>query len=250
MDTPCVNVDNVSKLFWLRRERPASVSGMFINLLRLRRRNARRAFLALRDVSFTARAGETVGIIGPNGSGKSTLLKLIAGIYRPSSGSIRTRGQMIALLELGAGFHGELSGRENVYLNGSLLGHTRAQITELMPEIVEFAGVQSFLDTPFKHYSSGMQVRLGFAVAMHLHADVMLLDEVFAVGDMLFQQKCIERLRDFQAQGRTLLLVSHSMPLIRDLCDRTLWLSRGKVMGDGETNDIVDAYTQYMGRLK
>lgn len=247
----CVDVQHVSKQFWLDRDRAATVSGAFVKLFQIQpnRRRSRRSFMALRDISLSIYPGETVGIVGANGSGKSTLLKLITGIYAPSQGVITVRERIVSLLELGTGFHNELTGRQNVYLNGALLGRSRAQIRAAFDDIVEFAGVVNFLDTPLKYYSSGMKVRLGFAVAVHADASIMILDEVLSVGDGEFQEKCLRRLHQFQAEGRTLILVSHSLETIRNMCDRAIWLKRGTLAQDGPTSTVVDAYKDYVKAL-
>src|SRR5262245_52220177 len=221
-EPPCIEVSGLSKRFWLERERSTTISGFFVNLLSPRKATPRRTFMALQDVSFRIYPGETVGLIGANGSGKSTLFKLLAGIYAPTAGVMSVRRRLVGLLELGAGFHSELTGRENVFLNGSLLGCPRKTMQAKFDSIVDFAGIEEFIDVPLKYYSSGMQVRLGFAVAVHADAEILLMDEIFAVGDTQFQQKCIERLRQFQAEGCTLLLVSHAMELIEMLCSRAL----------------------------
>lgn len=247
--TPCITVDNVTKRFYIRKEAKRRLSGTLMSLLRLRRPNQRLPFLAVREVSVSIVPGETIGIVGSNGSGKSTLLKLIAGIYKPTLGKISVTQKLVSLLELGAGFNGELTGRENIYLNGSLLGRTRRQMSAQLDSIVNFAELAEFIDTPLKYYSSGMKIRLGFAIAIHVEADIMLLDEVFAVGDAHFQNKCIQRIKDFQAEGRTMLLVSHSMPLIEQLCQRTLWMQRGKLMADGPTDEVVAEYEAFVKKL-
>ncbi|MEP7286462.1 MAG: ABC transporter ATP-binding protein [Chloroflexota bacterium] len=246
--TPCIEVNNVSKRFWMERNQASTVSGFFINLLN-RNKKPRRSFMAVRDVTLHVYPGETIGLIGANGSGKSTLLKMIAGIYAPTEGTVAVRKRLVSLLELGTGFNSELTGRENVYLNGSLLGRTRKEMQAVFDPIVEFAGVREFIDAPLKHYSSGMVVRLGFAVASHVDAEIMLLDEIFAVGDDQFQRKCFQRLHEFQAEGRTLILVSHALPTIQQLCSRAMWLSRGKVMDEGPTDQVVGAYKTYIERL-
>ena len=201
-------------------------------------------FYALDDIDFTVEVGETFGILGHNGSGKSTLLKCIAGTIRPSSGLVRVRGRLSALLELGAGFHPDLTGRENVYLNGSILGFSKARIETIFDEIVEFSGLEDFIDTQVKHYSSGMYARLGFAVAVNLEPDVLLIDEVLAVGDEAFQRKCIERVRGFQSDGRTICLVTHSPEMVRHLCDRALVLDHGRLLHVGDVDEAVAVYRQ------
>lgn len=243
---PCIQLAGVSKHFWITKNRAQTVSGFLIDLARFWRRPERVQFTALRDLSFAVYPGQTVGVIGPNGSGKSTLLRLMAGIYRPSAGTVTTRGTVAALMELGAGFHAELSGRENIYLNGSLLGRRRAEMGRQLDEIVDFAGIEEFLDTPLKHYSSGMQMRLGFSIAMAVGAEIMLLDEVFAVGDVAFQAKCRARLNELQGEGRTLIIVSHGMEWIDLLCNRAIWLDRGVIRADGGPQDVIAAYTHHM----
>jgi ABC-type polysaccharide/polyol phosphate transport system ATPase subunit len=199
-------------------------------------------FWALRDVSFEVEAGQVLGVVGPNGAGKSTLLKVLSAITEPTEGEARIRGRVASLLEVGVGFHPELSGRENVYLNGAILGMSRADIRQRFDEIVEFAGVQAFVETPVKRYSSGMYLRLAFAVAAHLEPDVLLVDEVLAVGDAAFQRKCLGKMESVAREGRTVLLVSHSMDAISRLCSRALWLDRGRVRELGDTAEIVGRY--------
>ena len=191
-------------------------------------------FFALRDVTLDISAGHTVGLIGPNGSGKSTLLKILTGILRPSSGLVDVRGRVSSLLELGAGFNGELSGRDNVYLNASLLGLSRKETDALFDSIVSFAELEDFIDNPVKHYSSGMYVRLGFAVAVHVDPDILLVDEVLAVGDEAFAKKCLDKIAEFQQEGRTILFVTHSLDLVDQICDRGIVLDHGRVVFDGD----------------
>jgi ABC-type polysaccharide/polyol phosphate transport system ATPase subunit len=199
---------------------------------------------ALRDVTIEVGEGEAFGVIGGNGSGKSTLLKLVAGLLKPSAGTIEVRGKVAALIELGAGFHPEISGRENIFINGAVLGLSRAQIAERFADIVAFAGLEGFLDEPVKNYSSGMYVRLGFSVAIHTDPDVLLVDEVLAVGDEAFAHRCLRRIEDHLARGRTLLVVSHSLPLVEGLCDRVLWLDEGRPRLVGEPRRVIDAYRE------
>ncbi|PJF30991.1 MAG: ATP-binding protein [Candidatus Thermofonsia Clade 1 bacterium] len=241
----CLEVRNVSKTFIIVRDRARTVSGFLIDLARFWRHLERVPFTALHNLSLSVAQGETLGIIGANGSGKSTLLKLIAGIYTPTSGTITVRGRLVALLELGAGFHGDLSGRENILLNGALYGHTRAAMARRVAEIAAFAEIEDFLDTPLKYYSSGMQARLAFGVAMATPSEIMLLDEVLAVGDMAFQRRCVAKLRDLQAEGRTLVIVSHSLELVRELCSRALWLDRGRLMAEGDPECVIAAYAAH-----
>jgi lipopolysaccharide transport system ATP-binding protein len=202
------------------------------------------AIAALEEVDFTVARGEAFGVIGGNGSGKSTLLKLIAGMLKPTAGRITVKGRVAALIELGAGFHPEISGRENVYINGAVLGLSRKQIERQYEAIVEFSGLADFMEEPVKNYSSGMYVRLGFAVAVHTDPDVLLVDEVLAVGDEAFSHRCLRRFEEFLAAGKTLLLVSHSLDLVAGVCDRVLWLDNGRQRLVGEPRRVIDAYRQ------
>lgn len=197
---------------------------------------------ALNDISFEIKSGEIIGIIGRNGSGKSTLLKILSRITEPTSGYAEIRGRVGSLLEVGTGFHPELTGRENIYLNGAILGMRRAEIIKNFDEIVAFAEVEKFIDTPVKHYSSGMYLRLAFAVAAHLEPEILIVDEVLAVGDARFQKKCLNKMEDVGQQGRTVLFVSHSMPAITRLCKRTILLDEGRVLMDGLSHQVVSAY--------
>jgi lipopolysaccharide transport system ATP-binding protein len=199
---------------------------------------------ALVDVSFEIAAGEMVGVVGPNGSGKSTLLKLLAGIVRPTRGSVEVRGRLAALLELGAGFHPEISGRENIEINGLLLGLSRRQIAERFDEIVRFAELEEFLDAPLKTYSSGMAVRLGFSIAAHSDPDVLLVDEVLAVGDEAFSHRCLEKFAEFERAGKTILVVSHDLALVSQRCRRAIWLDRGRLRADGPAGETVALYRE------
>lgn len=197
---------------------------------------------ALRDITFDVRDGEVIGIIGLNGAGKSTLLKILTRITEPTVGQAMLKGRVGALLEIGTGFHPELTGRENVYLNGAILGMKRAEIKSKFDEIVDFSGVENFIDTPVKRYSSGMRVRLGFSVAAHLEPEILLVDEVLAVGDAAFQKKCLGKMDDVASHGRTILFVSHNMESIINLCSRTIWLELGKIKGEGPSGEIVREY--------
>ena len=197
---------------------------------------------ALKDVSFEVKQGEVLGIIGRNGAGKSTLLKMLSRITEPTSGRIEINGRVSSLLEVGTGFHGELTGRENVYLNGTILGMKRGEIAKKFDEIVAFAGVEQFIDTPVKHYSSGMYLRLAFAVAAHLEPEILIVDEVLAVGDADFQKKCLGKMSSVADQGRTIFFVSHNMPAITRLCNRVIYLDEGKLRLDGTAHDVVKAY--------
>jgi lipopolysaccharide transport system ATP-binding protein len=199
-------------------------------------------FYALRDVSFRIRAGESLGILGPNGAGKSTLLSVISGIHYPDAGSVSVKGSVAALLELGSGFHFDLTGRENILLNASLLGLSRKQVYERFDDIVAFSELADFIDEPLRTYSTGMVMRLAFSVAVNTTPDILIIDEVLAVGDQKFQAKCIRKIRELKASGHTLICVSHSGALIEDLCDTCLWLDHGRVVMQGEANDVVRAY--------
>jgi ABC-type polysaccharide/polyol phosphate transport system ATPase subunit len=233
-----VVVERVSKRFRLYGERTRSLKQAVLQ----RRRATFEEFWALRDVSFEIPQGSTFGLIGENGSGKSTLLKCIARILRPDTGDIATHGRLAALLELGSGFHPELSGRENVYLNGSILGLSKREIDKRLDAIVDFAGVESFIDQPVKNYSSGMYVRLGFSVAINVDPDILLVDEVLAVGDASFQQKCMEKFADYRRSGRTVVVVSHAMGQLRNFCDRAAWLAHGRLQAVGPAGVVVDDY--------
>ena len=239
-----IQADQLSKRFYLRHNRAGSVKERFIGLFHPSRREVRDEFWALRELSLEVHRGEALGIIGSNGSGKSTLLKLIAGIHRPTDGAVRlASGTRIGtMIELGIGFHPELSGRENVYLSASVHGLTRAGIDGIYDSIVAYAGLDQFIDQPLKNYSSGMQMRLGFSISVHLRPDVLLLDEVFAVGDADFQQRCIRTMREFQDQQRTILFVSHSDAAVRQICRRACLLDHGRLQFDGSVDGAFAAY--------
>lgn len=237
MTDTSVVVEDVSKRFRLYTERRNSLKE------RLLRGGSRyEEFWALRDVSLQVPAGSTFGLIGHNGSGKSTLLKLMAGIHAPTSGFVRTAGRVNALLELGAGFHPELSGRDNILLNGSILGMSRRQILDALDEIVEFSGLGSFIDAPVKVYSSGMYVRLGFAIAVNLDPEILIIDEVIAVGDEEFQRRCFDHLYALRRRGVTIVFVSHSMSIVQTLCDQVAWLDHGRLRQVGGALEVADAY--------
>lgn len=237
-----LSVNNVTKTFRIHHERASSLKQYIASGGRNRYEN----FVALRNVSFDIQEGEAVGIIGHNGSGKSTLLKCMAQILTPNEGSISLNKKMAALLELGAGFHHELSGRDNVFLNASILGMGRKEIATRFDEIVEFSGLGDFIESPVKTYSSGMYVRLAFAVAINVDPELLLIDEILAVGDVTFQKKCMEKFVDFRTQGRTLVLVTHDAYTVREFCDRAIWLDRGVIRRDGDPADVVDEYTETM----
>ena len=235
-----IEVDGVTKTFKLYREKPTSLKERLLKFRRIRWE----PFTALDDIHLDIEAGTTVGLLGHNGSGKSTLLKCIAGILQPTSGSVRTVGRMAALLELGAGFHPELSGRENVYLNGSILGLKRAEVDRIFDDIVGFAELDQFIDTPVKHYSSGMYIRLGFAVAINVDPEILLVDEVLAVGDESFQRKCIDKVKAFQAEGRTIVVVTHAADLVRQMCDKAAALEHGVMVACGEPNEVIREFRE------
>ena len=241
--TNAVEVRNVSKIFRLHHERNQSLKSAI-----MRGRISRyEEFTAVNDVTFDVKAGSTFGLIGSNGSGKSTLLKCLARIYSPNKGSITYNGRMAALLEVGSGFHHELSGKENIYLNGSILGMSKKEIDSKYDEIVDFSGVEHFIDQPIKNYSSGMYVRLGFSVAISVEPDILVADEVLAVGDEAFQRKCLDKFKDFKKSGRTVILVSHSMESIKDMCDQAAWLEKGNLQVVGESKDVVSQYLKSLG---
>ncbi len=237
-DVPEIEFRNVTKRFYIKEGRTLREFAQAI----LTRRAWGDEFSALQDLSFKIDRGETVGIIGRNGSGKSTALKLIAGVTAPSSGKVYVTGRVSPLIELGAGFHADLTGRENVHLNGSILGMSQREINEQFDAIVDFAELQDFIDTPVKRYSSGMYVRLGFAVAVHSNPEILLVDEVLSVGDAFFQDKCQQRMRDFKQQGMTIVVVSHSAETITNFCDRAMWLDHGRLVADGPAKQVVDDY--------
>jgi len=243
-----VRLEGVSKKFTLRYDRPRSFQEAFLSVLRGRRRDTREAFWALKDVSVDVQAGETLGLIGPNGAGKSTVLKLISRIIEPTTGKVEVNGRVGALLELGAGFHPDLTGRENIYLNGSILGLSRGQIRQKLDDIVAFAELERFIDVPVRHYSSGMYVRLGFSVAVHTEPEVLLVDEVLAVGDYNFQHKCLDRIVRLQQGGVTICYVSHDLGSVQRLCSQAAWLENGVVQAAGDVIDTVSAYLKYMAR--
>jgi len=238
-----IRFENVSKRFIIRRERPRSFQELVVGTLR-RNDDVREELWALNDVSFTVERGEMLGIIGENGAGKSTLLKLITRILEPTSGRIAVNGKVSALIELGAGFHPDLTGRENVYLNGSILGLSRREMDARFEEIVEFSELERFIDMPLKHYSSGMYMRLGFAIATSVDPEILLIDEVLAVGDEAFQRKCLRKIDDFKRRGKTIVFVSHSMDAVRDLCTEAIWLEEGTIKAMGATDEVVDLYLE------
>lgn len=232
---PRVVVDNVRKTFLLRHTH--SLKESFIAAIR--KKSLTSSFNALSDVSFEIRPGESVALLGFNGSGKSTLLKLISGVLQPDSGDVFTRGRIAGLIEVGAGFHPDLSGRENIYLNAAILGMNRQEIDERYDDIVAFSEIEQFIDTEVKHYSSGMFLRLAFSVAIHTEVDILLVDEILSVGDEPFQQKCLQRIRQLHAEGKTLVVVSHDLDMVSKLCERGILIRDGRVLFDGESSAAV-----------
>jgi ABC-type polysaccharide/polyol phosphate transport system ATPase subunit len=237
-------VNQVSKKYMIRRSAAEAANGGRAGWRNLLRR--RSEFWALRNVSFAVERGEALGIIGHNGAGKSTILKLLSSITAPTSGEIVIDGRLAALIEIGSGFHQELTGRENVYLNGALLGMRRREITAKLDSIVEFAGVERFIDTPVKHYSSGMYLRLGFSIAAHLDPEILLLDEVLAVGDAAFQAKCLDRVTELRRAGTTIVFISHNLHAVSRLCERTLLLRSGEIVSDGPTSEVIAEYERIL----
>jgi len=241
-EAPVIRLEHVTKRFVIHHNRPRSFQELVVNWFG--RDSRREELVALDDVSFQVWAGETVGIIGPNGAGKSTVLKLISRIIEPTSGRIEVRGRVGSLLELGAGFHPDLTGRENVYLNGSLLGFSRQKMDQQYEHIVRFAELERFMDMPVKHYSSGMYMRLGFSIAIHVDPDILLVDEVLAVGDQAFQLRCLDKINELRNRGVTILFVSHDLEAVRNLCDHALWLEGGRIRARGPTEQVIDLYRE------
>ncbi len=246
MNEPAIRVAGLSKQFKIRRS--TGIKERFVR--RERGAPAPGMFWALKDATFEIPAGSMFGIVGHNGSGKSTALKVLAGIYRPTSGEVDVRGRMSALLELGAGFHPELTGRENIALNGALLGMSRQQVSSATEEIIEFSGLEDFIDAPLKTYSSGMQVRLGFAIAVKVDPDILVIDEVIAVGDEDFQRKCFDYIYDLRSRGATVVIVTHAMGIVADMCDQAMWLDHGEVQAIGPAREVVDKYIAAVNRAE
>jgi ABC-type polysaccharide/polyol phosphate transport system ATPase subunit len=243
---PAISINHVSKLFHKQNQRtfkeliPALFGG----------KKVVESFWALKDIDLEIKKGETIGIIGPNGSGKSTLLKLIAGVSQPTKGEIKTNGRIAPLIELGAGFHPELTGRENVFLNGIILGMTRAEVSEKFKKIVDFAEIWDFIDQPVKHYSSGMYLRLAFAVAIHTEPEILLIDEILAVGDAAFQAKCFKKMDEFKQKKVTIIYVSHAIESVKSFCDKVLYIDHSQMMGFGESEEVINKYIEGMGVIK
>jgi len=235
-----IRVDNVTQRFRVIHERPDTVRELFAKFLR---HNARyHDFDAVKGVSLQIEKGQMIGLIGRNGSGKSTLLKIIAGVYRPTAGSVSVRGTLAPLIELGAGFHPELTGRENILLNGLLMGYSKREMQAREESIIEFAEIGEFIDSPVKQYSSGMYTRLAFAVATEVDPDILLLDEILAVGDAGFKQKCFNRIESFRQAGKTIVFVTHDMQQVRNYCDRAVLLEKGEIMAEGDTEEVIRSY--------
>ncbi len=238
--TAAIRLENVTQRFRVIHERPDTLRELFARFLRT---NASfHDFDAVKDASFEIPKGQMVGLIGRNGSGKSTMLKIIAGVYRPTSGSVRVTGTLAPLIELGAGFHPELTGRENILINGLLMGYSKQEMQRREASIIEFAEIGEFIDAPVKQYSSGMYARLAFAVATEVDPDILLLDEILAVGDAPFKQKCFDRIESFRKRGKTMVFVTHDMQQVRNSCDRAIFLDQGKIMADAEPDVAIHAY--------
>jgi lipopolysaccharide transport system ATP-binding protein len=244
--TAVISVEKLSKQYRIGHANPATTLrealGRLMMLSSFRKKSKDETIWALREVSFSIERGETVGIIGRNGAGKSTLLKILSKITYPTSGEMRVNGRVAALLEVGTGFHQELTGRENIYMNGSILGMPKKEVDRKFDQIIEFSGVEKFIDAPIKHYSSGMWLRLGFAVAAHLDPDLLIVDEVLAVGDAAFQRKCLNAMAEWREGSRTVLFVSHNLAAVENLCPRCIWIDGGRVRMDGESRSVIEAY--------
>lgn len=238
---------DVSKRFKFSTDDAESILDVIISGVRRKSHRNKQILWAVRDVSFSVESGESIALVGLNGSGKSTILKLAAGIIRPSDGRVEVRGRLSALLELGAGFHPDLTGQENIWLNASILGLTNTEISEIYDDIVQFSELGEFINMPVKHYSSGMYMRLGFSVAVHISPDILLIDEILAVGDQTFQDKSIERLHKLNAQGTTIVFVSHNPATVLSLCERALWIEHGRLVADGPAPEIVADYLAGQG---
>ena len=233
-----IMVNNVLKIFYVFMDKANSLKEKML----FWKRNSRETREVLKDVSLTIKNGEAVALIGVNGSGKSTLLKLMTKIIYPTKGEIITNGKLTSLLELGAGFHPDFSGRENIYFNASIFGLTKKQIDSRLEEIIEFSELRDFIDNPVRTYSSGMFMRLAFAVAINVDADILLVDEILSVGDQHFQEKCLNKMKELKAQGKTMVFVTHSLGSARELCDRAVWLNKGRIQLDGDVNEVIDEY--------
>lgn len=234
-------VDNVSKTFNIYLDKANTIKE---RLLFLFRRNKKQKREVLKNINLKIKKGETVALIGTNGSGKSTLLKLLSKIIYPNSGKIEINGKLTSLLELGAGFHPDFSGRENIYFNASIFGLTKKEINNRLKDIIEFSELENFIDNPVRTYSSGMYMRLAFSIAINVDADILLIDEILSVGDEHFQAKCYNKMKELKEQGKTMVFVTHNMSAVKELCDRTVWLYNGNIRMDGNTDEVVDAYVE------
>jgi len=239
--TPAINIESISKKYYITPNEPYYKT-LRESIISIGSGKKKQEFWALRDITFSAEKGETVGIIGENGAGKTTLLKILSKITKPTGGKGRINGRVASLLEVGTGFHPELTGRENIYLNGVILGLKKKEIDINFEKIVEFAGISRFLDTSIKHYSTGMWARLAFSVAAHLEPEILLIDEVLSVGDAEFQRKSLAKMDDLSGSGRTVVFVSHNMPAVRKLCKRCIWLKDGQIKKSGEVNEVINEY--------
>lgn len=239
---PAVVAKGLSKLYYINDARTRSIRDALVTMFQRKGSDRSRELWALKDIDFSLESGETLGIIGRNGAGKSTLLKILSRITKPTAGTVEILGRVGCLLEVGTGFHSELSGRENIFLNGAILGMHRSEIDQRFDEIVAFSEIEQFLDTPVKHYSSGMYMRLAFSIAAHLEPEVLIVDEVLAVGDAAFQRKCLSKMRDVSLAGRTVLFVSHDLQAVARLCSRAMWLDRGSCRALGESQSVISQY--------
>jgi len=237
MDQTAVKLAKVSKKYILHHEKPTLAENIFF-------RKTKEEFWALRDINLTIKKGERVGIIGPNGSGKTTLLEIISGITAPTAGGVTTNGKIVSLIELEAGFHPELTGEENIYLNGLLVGMSKAEVKSKLKRVISFADIGQFIDAPMYTYSEGMKLRLGFSVVVHTNPDILVLDETLAVGDQAFQKKSFKKIQQFFKAGKTIIIVSHNMQFLISNCDRVVWLSRGKVRTDGRARKTIAQYKE------
>ena len=237
-----IRVENLSIKFRIYHDRSPSLKDYFANLFKRQSQTAHSDFWAVKDVSFEIRAGDRVGIVGHNGAGKSTLLKALCRVYESSDGLISVDGRIAPLLEIGAGFHPEFTGRENIYLNGAILGYTKQQIRSIEPEVIAFAELEEFIDTPVKYYSTGMYMRLAFSLATAIHPDILVLDEIFAGGDAAFMEKAKARMHDLIDKADIMIMVSHDHQLVKSLCNRVIWIDHGKLVADGPPEDIVGRY--------
>ena len=240
-DKDCIIVDNVYKTFNVYLDKANTIKEKLLFLFSRNRKEKREV---LKGINLKVKQGEVIALIGTNGSGKSTLLKLMTKIIYPNKGKIETHGKLTSLLELGAGFHPDFSGRENIYFNASIFGLTKKEIDERLDEIIDFSELRDFIDNPVRTYSSGMYMRLAFAVAINVDADILLIDEILSVGDEHFQNKCFEKMLELKAKGKTMVFVTHSMQSVKRLCDRAVWLSEGKIKMDGNTNEVVEDYVK------